>query len=120
MNQDTIKTEGSVKTFEVIIRLVNLDKERSVFFNQRDFDYEPRANTWILLVLCMRDMEPLNYLIPTTVFAAPNDVFISNEQPSIPAFIHLGNKSVYQSHSEAEPLCAGSANWSGSALKKWR
>lgn len=74
-------------TREVIIRLLDLDKDRSTSINQRDFDYTPRPDLWILLVLYMRDMEPIPYLIPSTVFDTPNNIFLNNQQ--LPALRHF-------------------------------
>ncbi len=59
---------------------LNLDKARSVSLNQREFGYTLRQDLWILLVLTIGDMEPMLYLIPSTVFATPGNIFLNNEQ----------------------------------------
>jgi len=74
-------TSTQNKSLEVILRRLNLDKGRSISINQREFNYEPRPDLWILLVLTMNDIEPAPYFIPSTVFNAPNDIFLNHEQP---------------------------------------
>lgn len=69
------------------LRRLNLDKVRSISINQREFNYEPRTDLWILLVVTMNDMEPAPYLIPSTVFNTPNDIFLNHQQP--PALRHF-------------------------------
>ncbi|MGJ1261707.1 hypothetical protein [Sphingobacterium spiritivorum] len=68
-------------TYEVILCFLNLDKSRSISINQRDFDYMPRVDLLILLILYMHDMNPVMYLIPSMVFATPNAIFQNHEQP---------------------------------------
>ncbi len=74
---------------EILLRLLNLDKDRSLKIPKSDFNYELRDNLWVLLVLYMYDMEPFSYLIPSLVFATPNQIFIDNEQ--LPRFRHFSN-----------------------------
>ncbi|MFT4092437.1 MAG: hypothetical protein QM640_02270 [Niabella sp.] len=75
------------KSIEVILRLLNLEKDSSTSINQREFDYTPRPDLWILLVLTMNDMKPVPYLIPSTVFNTPNNIFLNNTQS--PALRHF-------------------------------
>ena len=74
---------------DILIQLLNLDEARSIKIPQSVFDYEPRDDRWILLVLFMTGMEQLLYLIPNTVFQTPDNMFVNNEQK--PMFQHLSN-----------------------------
>lgn len=74
---------------DILIQLLNLDEARSIKIPQSVFVYEPRDDRWILLVLYMTGMEQLLYLIPTTVFQTPDNMFVNNEQKSM--FRHLSN-----------------------------
>ena len=76
----------------IIIRTLNLDKERNVSINQREFDYVLHPDQWILLAVYMNDTEPTFYLIPGVVFATPDNVFVNNEQP--PALRHFSTWEV--------------------------
>ncbi len=79
--------DADKKHYSIIIRTLNLDKERSLSINQREFDYVLRPDQWILLAVHMSDTEPIFYLIPGTVFATPGNVFVNNAQP--PALRHF-------------------------------
>jgi len=74
---------------DILIQLLNLEEAQSIKIPQSVFDYELRDDRWILLVLYMADMKPLLYLIPTTVFQTPDNMFVNNEQK--PMFRHLSN-----------------------------
>lgn len=77
------------KSIEVVLRLLNADKARSISINQRAFNYQPRPDLYIFLVLYMDDMQPQLYLIPSMVFTRPDDVFLNHQQT--PALGHFAN-----------------------------
>lgn len=66
---------------EVILCFLNLDESRSVYINQRDFDYTPRPDLLIFLTVYMNDIKPVLYLIASMVFTTPDNIFLANEQP---------------------------------------
>ena len=68
-------------TREVILCFLNLDESRSVYINQRDFDYTLRPDLLILLAVYMNDIKPVHYLVPSMIFTTPDNIFLVNEQP---------------------------------------
>lgn len=87
---------------EVILCFLNLDKDRSVHINQRDFDYTPRPDLLILLTVYMNDINPVLYLIPSMVFYHARQ-YISGERTarSFAPFFHLADQGIYQCHRNA-------------------
>jgi hypothetical protein len=75
------------KSIEVVLRLLNADKARSISINQRTFNYQPRSDLYIFLILYLDDMQPQLYFIPSMVFTKPDDIFLSHEQA--PALYHF-------------------------------
>lgn len=82
VSKDRIKfINDNGDTREVILCFLNLDESRSVYINQRDFDYTPRADLLILFTVYMNDIKPVHYLVPSMVFTTPDNIFLTNEQP---------------------------------------
>lgn len=74
---------------ELYLQTINLETERSVKISKEVLG-EPKDNLWVVLVLFMKDIEPVLYLIPSTQLAKPDDyIFIDNEQGE--RFKHLSN-----------------------------
>jgi len=74
---------------ELYLQPINLETERSVKIPKSDLE-EPKDNLWVVLVLFMKEMEPVLYLIPSNQLAKPDDyIFINNDQGE--RFQHLNN-----------------------------
>jgi hypothetical protein len=69
-------TSASGREHIILLEQLDLGKARSINIPQIIFNHQPQANRWILLALYMPDMmDALCYLVPTTVFKKPDDVF---------------------------------------------
>lgn len=72
-----IKTKSG-NYHELYLKPINLETERSVKITKTVLG-EPKDNLWIVLVLFMKDIEPVLYLIPSAQLAQPDDyIFIDN------------------------------------------
>lgn len=68
-------TSASGREHSILVEQLNLDEARSISIPQIIFNHQPQANRWILLAVYMADMDALCYLIPTTVFKNPDNMF---------------------------------------------
>ncbi|MBL4585920.1 MAG: hypothetical protein JKX84_02515 [Flavobacteriales bacterium] len=69
------------QTHATTVKVLNLETaERSVKIPKSIWNYDLPKNTWVALVLFVRENEPWAYLIPAKVFEKPNRVFIGNDQ----------------------------------------
>jgi len=67
-----VKAESGAKT-AIFIQGFNREKAQSIKIHTREFNHEFRPDVWIALVVVLEDMEPVDYLIPTTVFQNPDE-----------------------------------------------
>ena len=68
--------------YTIVIRVLNLERSRSVSINKHAFNYVSHPDLWIMLTLYMWDAGPIFYLIPSRVFDTPGNIFHDNEQPA--------------------------------------
>jgi len=78
LNDLTIKA-GIDSYFDVQIRSIQLSKSKYpyIFFYKHHF--YPRANLLAVIVILRYGIDPSLYLIPSTVWKSPNDVFLSKD-----------------------------------------
>lgn len=77
------------KYHEVFLQFIDLERERSIKISKSQLG-PLKDNVWIALVLFMKGIEPIVYLIPSTVFEKPdNYIFLENDQGE--KFSHLSN-----------------------------
>ncbi len=63
----------SGKEYAIFIQGFDLAKAQSIKIHTREFKHQFRPDVWIALVVILDDMDPKDYLIPTTVFQTPDE-----------------------------------------------
>ena len=66
-----IKSKSGAK-HGIFIQGFDRSKALSIKVHTREFDHKFRPDVWIALVVILPDEEPIDYLIPTTVFQNPD------------------------------------------------
>jgi len=78
-----IKSPSGVKQ-AIFIQGFDRVKDQSIKIHTREFNHKFRPDVWIALVMFLPDTEPIDYLIPTTVFENPdNHVFFHHDISSM-------------------------------------
>jgi len=71
--QKLVVQTGTGNRQAIFIQAFNRNKDQSIKIHTREFNHEFRPDVWIGLVVFLPDMEPKDYLIPTTVFQNPDE-----------------------------------------------
>ncbi|GAB5525416.1 MAG: hypothetical protein Roseis2KO_32880 [Roseivirga sp.] len=68
----------------IFIQGFDRTKDQSIKIHTREFNHKFRPNVWIALVVFFPDTQPIDYLIPTTVFEHPdNYLFLHHDISSM-------------------------------------
>lgn len=81
--------------FEILCRQINIDKTNYAFIRKVDLERGLRDDLWIGLVLFIDGQKPTKYLIPSTVWKEPNQLFTDTAVKHSEYGINLNKNTIH-------------------------
>ena len=81
--------------FEILCRQINIDKTNYAFIRKADLERGLREDLWVGLVLFIDDQKPTKYLIPSTVWNEPNQLFTDSSVKYPEYGINLNKNTIH-------------------------
>jgi hypothetical protein len=81
--------------FEILCRQINIDKTNYTFIRKNYLENGLRDDLWIGLVLFIDDQKPTKYLIPSTVWNEPNQLFTDSAVKHPEYGINLNKNTIH-------------------------